>query len=467
VVVVGAGFAGLVTARELKKQGVSAIVAEARDRVGGRVHTIRLEDGTAIDVGGQWTGPGQDRIRALADEMGVRSFPTWPEGSHVSYRANARAVFRGLAPEADIETVKSFFEALQALDAMSQEVPADEPWTAPHAVEWDALTAEAWMARNLPNAAAQDLMRMAIEAVYAVEPHDVSLLFMLWYARTGRGLLYLISTEGGAQADRYEGGMQLVAERVAQELGDAVRLSQPVRRITQDAGGVAVEGDRFMYSGQRAVVALPPALAGRIDYRPPMPPLRDQLTQRTPMGSVIKCQAVYDKPFWRDEGLSGRVISDCGPVKVAFDNSPPSGAPGVLMGFLEGGDGRRMSNWPEEERRKAVLECFVRYFGPQARSPRRYIEGNWPADEWSRGCYGGVFPAGTLASCGPALREPVGRIHWAGTETSTVFPGYIDGAVRSGERAAAEVLAALAGEETAASGRRMIAGRAPARRAAR
>jgi monoamine oxidase len=301
------------------------------------------------------------------------------------------------------------------------------------------MTMQGWIDHNVESPRARDQMTTAIEAVFAAEPHDVSLLHALFYAKAGGGMLYLVSTEGGAQADRFDGGMQLVAEKVAAELGERVRLSSPVRRISQENGSVTVEADGVSVKAKLCVVTAPPSLAGRIDYSPAMPPLRDHLTSRSPMGSVIKVYAIYDTPWWREEGLSGRVVSDTGPIKVVFDNSTPEGKPGMLMGFIEGGDGRRLANIDAAERRKLALECFVRYFGDKAAKPAEYIEGNWPAEQWSRGCYGAVFPAGTLVSCGTALREPAGRIHWAGTETSEEFPGYVDGAVRSGERVAREV----------------------------
>ncbi|HEY8767834.1 MAG TPA: flavin monoamine oxidase family protein [Dehalococcoidia bacterium] len=444
VAIVGAGFAGLTAARELTRRGIDAIVLEARDRVGGRTWTIR-KDGYWLDIGGQWTGPGQDRIRALGKEMGVASFPTWPEGEHIQY-TDGMGIRRwvGAAPDQDMETMSKVVQAILALDHLAAEVPIDAPWNAPRAREWDSMTVQTWMDQNIESERAREQMCTAIEAVYAAEPHDVSLLHALFYARSGGGMFYLISTEGGAQADRFDGGMQLVAERVAAELGDRVRLSAPVRRIVQDAGGVTVEADGISVKAERCVVTAPPALAGRIDYQPAMPPLRDHLTTRAPMGSVIKVYAIYETPWWRDEGLSGRVVSDKGPIKVIFDNSPREGKPGMLMGFIEGGDGRRLSNIDAGERRKIALECFVRYFGDRAARPMDYIEGNWPAEQWSRGCYGAVFPAGTLISCGTALRGPVGRIHWAGTETSEVFCGYVDGAVRSGERVADEVAPLLA-----------------------
>ncbi len=445
VIIVGAGFAGLTAARELVKVGRSVIVLEARDRVGGRVCTHTLEDGTALDVGGQWTGPGQDRIIALGQEMGVASFPTYgADQSHIEYVNGERRVYRGAVPDGDVESLGEVVQAIMSLDQMSQEVPLESPWDAPKAREWDAQTFQGWMDANLKSDASRDRMALAIEAVYAVEPHDLSLLHMLFYARSGNGLLTLVSTEGGAQQDRFDGGAQLVAIRVAQELAHRVRLSSPVRRISQDGAGVTVEGDGFAVNGEQAVVTVPPALAGRIEYRPAMPSLRDQLTQRTPMGSVIKVQVVYDRPFWRDDGLSGRVVSDLHPVRITFDNSPIRGTPGVLVTFIEGGDGRRYSSASPDERRSAVLGCLERYFGPKAASPTHYVDRDWSAEEFSRGCYGAVFPAGTWVSCGMALREPVGRIHWAGTETATINAGYIDGAVRSGERVAAEVLETLA-----------------------
>ena len=444
VVIVGAGFAGLTAARELTSRGVPVVVAEARDRVGGRVLNHPLGGGKVIDVGGQWTGPGQERIRALGEEMGVASFPTYGEGQHIDYTDGQRAVYSGPLPDTNPAVLAEVVQAIMALDQLSQEVPTDAPWEAPRAREWDAQTVQGWMDANMKTAAARARLRTALEAVYAAEPHDISLLHMLFYARAGNGFLNLVSTEGGAQQDRFDGGAQLVAVRLAEKLGERVHLSRPVRRITQEASGVTVESDGFSFRGKRAIVTVPPALAGRIDYSPTMPSLRDQLTQRAPMGCVTKVHAIYDEPWWRKEGLSGRVVNDEGPLKVVFDNTPLSGSPGALVSFIEGGDGRRYSGLPAEERRRAAIDCLVRYFGPKAAKPADFVERDWSAEEYTRGCYGAVFPAGTWVSCGQALREPVGLIHWAGTETATVFAGYMDGAVRSGERAAAEVLECLA-----------------------
>jgi monoamine oxidase len=190
-------------------------------------------------------------------------------------------------------------------------------------------------------------------------------------------------------------------------------------------------------------VAIAPTLAGRIDYAPALPALRDQLTQRVPQGSVIKVEAVYPEPFWRAQGLSGSSYSDGSPIQFTYDNSPPGGRPGVLLGFVAGSEARRLGTLSPAARRRAVLTSFVGLFGPAATHPRSLIEHDWSAEEYTRGCYAGFLPPGVWSDYGSALRAPVGHIHWAGTETAEVFTGYMDGAVRSGERAAVEVRGGL------------------------
>ena len=275
------------------------------------------------------------------------------------------------------------------------------------------------------------------EAVWAAQPADVSLLHALFYTRSNADLETLISVDRGAQQDRVVGGSVRVAEAMAAELGSRVRLGAPVRRISHDDSGVRVQ----MRSGaeeeaDHVVVTLPPTLAGRLEYDPALPSWRDQLTQRMPAGSVIKCFAVYDEPFWRTDGLNGQAISDRGPVKVTFDNSPPDGRPGVLLGFIEGRDARIAARLGDDQRRAAVLDSFSRLFGPRAADPVRYVERDWMAEEFTRGCYGAHFTTGVWTSYGQAWREPVGRIHWAGAECSPEWNGYMEGAVRSGEAAA-------------------------------
>ncbi len=462
VAIVGAGLAGLVAGRRLAAAGLQPVVVEARQRVGGRLLNEEIGEGRVVEVGGQWIGPTQERIAALADELGVATFPTFAEGRDVmvmdgkrtTYSEFARArleLLRDLARAVPPLALIDFEQARARLDRMARQVPLEAPWEAPQARLWDGQTFATWVRRNLRTAAGRTLFELVTEAVWAAEPADVSLLHVLFYTRSGSGFNSLVGTEGGAQQDRFHGGSQRLALLMAEQLGgERVRLGCPVRRIEHGGGQVVLhagdgEGAVALRAG-RAIVAIPPTLAGRIDYDPILPALRDQLTQRMPQGSVIKTMAIYDEPFWRREGLSGQGTSDVGPARVVFDNSPPDGSPGVLLGFLEGRFARQWAARPAPERRQAILNGHSRLFGPRAAEPTGFVERVWADEEWTRGCYGCLMTTGGWTEYGRALREPVGRLHWAGAETATVWNGYMDGAVRSGERAATEVAAALEAE---------------------
>ena len=289
----------------------------------------------------------------------------------------------------------------------------------------------------------------ATEAIFGCEPRELSLLYTVFYiAASGneqnQGTFERnFNTAGGAQEQRFKGGAYRMPQRVAAQLGNRVVLNAPVRRIDQSASGVTVQSDAGVVNAKRVIVAIPPTLAGRIFYEPALPPLRDQLTQHMPQGTLMKFEAVYPKPFWRDRGLTGQTVSEIGPVKVTFDMSPESGTPGIMMGFIGGHEARTWQERPAAERRDAVLKQYAQFFGDEALHPREVVEANWSTEVWNRGCPVAVLGPGTLLDFGTELRKPVGRIHWAGTETSTYWNGYMDGAVRSGKRAASEVLAGL------------------------
>jgi monoamine oxidase len=295
----------------------------------------------------------------------------------------------------------------------------------------------------------RDIFDIIAQAVWGSDPRDMSLLYALWYMHaagneTTPGTVFrLIGTSGGAQQTRFVGGSQLISIRLARKLGDRVVLRSPVRRISQHGPGVTVVSDRVTLHAKRVIVSVAPTLVGGIEFSPPLPGPRAQLLQRMPHGSIAKAALIYDRPFWRDAGLSGQAFSDRGPVHSTFDNSPPDGKPGVLFGFIGGREGRLWARLSKAARKASVIDQMATYFGDAARRPRDYVEDRAADEVWIRGCPTAVMVPGALTSFGDTLRPPFRRVHWAGSETSTFWVGYMDGAVRSGERAAKEVLARL------------------------
>ncbi len=333
-------------------------------------------------------------------------------------------------------------QAIRELDAMAAKVPLEAPWTAADALAWDSQTVETWLQDRVTAERARNWLRAVIRGTLAAEARDLSLLHTLFVIRSAGGIAPLIDTAGGAQERRFHQGAQTISIRLAEALGGRVVLGAPAQVVRHGEAGVVVEAGGRSVAAGRAILAVPPAIAGRIGYRPAMPGWRNQLTQRVPMGSVIKVHALYDEPFWRTDGLSGLAVSDNGPVRIVYDNSPEDGSPGVLVGFIEGEQARTWARRDPAERRAGILACLTDYFGERAGRPRELLERSWADEEYSGGCYAGYFPPGVWTSFGQALREPIGRLHWAGTETATVWTSYMEGAVQSGERAADEVLAA-------------------------
>jgi monoamine oxidase len=450
VAIVGAGLAGLVTARRLMARGHSVAVLEANDRVGGRIKNHSLGGGKITEIGGQFIGPTQDRVAALARELKVGTFKTYNQGDNVLLEEGQVSRYpasSAIPPQAKF--AGDLVPALLKLDQMAAEVPIDAPWTAPRAQEWDAQTLGEWGVANIPGQSARNFLLTAANAVWGADPQEVSLLYTLAYIRgsgnesTPGSIVRLVSTAGGGQESRFVGGSQVLAIRMARALGGRLVLSSPVRRIAQSRSGVKIESTRVTVHARRAVVTVPPALVAAIEFDP-TPSRRLQIAQRFPQGNIAKAEVLYDRPFWRGSGLSGQTISDVGPLRSTFDNTPPSGSPGILFGFIGGHDARKWARLSPAGRRKAAIDNLATYFGPQARQSIGYVEGYSVTQEpWIRGCPVAIAAPGAFLDLAPALRTPVGRVHWAGTETSTFWFGYMDGAVRSGERAAAEVAAKL------------------------
>jgi monoamine oxidase len=440
VAVVGAGLAGLNAATAIRAAGRSVIVLEARDRVGGRNLDHPIAPGKVAELGGEWAGPGQDRVLALAKELGVATFETYSAGSSVYYSGGRVQTYSGDIPPANPASLVELEALILELNNMASSVPADKPWTAPNAGSWDQQTIQTWFNDNLHTQEALNLAEVAIRGVYGEEAEEISLLDLLQaISGVGGDFNTLI---GSAQSIRFVGGPQQLSEKLAARLGAAVHLGVPVAAIDQGRH-VTLHAAGRSFAARRAIVTIPKTLAGRIAYTPALPPAHDQVLQREPMGSVLKVNALYATPFWRAAGLNGQAVSDTGPIRITYDNSPPDGSPGILVGFMEGNDSRAFYGASVPARRQAALESFARYFGPQALHPVGYVDLMWAAEPFTRGAYGSFNPPGVLTSFEDPLLEPVGSVYFASSDLSAQWPGYMDGAIGSGRQTAATVLATL------------------------
>ncbi len=444
VIVVGAGLAGLTAARTLLRLGVRSLrVLEARPRVGGRTVNLKIPGGHVVEGGGEWIGPGQDRIAALAAELGVRTFPAFYEGD-TTYDLRGQ-LSRGLLPDLDARQGYDFVRVATKLDGLSEALPEGRPWAATKAAGWDSMTLADWLTREASTAFTHDVFRLITRALMAGYPERISLLWFLWYIRSAGGLLPLILNDGGAQDLRFEGGSQLLSIEMARALGDRVLLGQPVLGVRDlPSQPVQVRTRAGVLLARRVVVAMMPADLGRIRFEPGLPAQRQRLVDgwaRLTRLPIVKLSVVYRRPFWRAQGLNGAMQSDRSPIQLVFDNSPEDGSLGVLSCFMSVVEAPEFAARAARER--LVIEELVRYFGVEARKSVAYVEKDWATDPWSTGCIT-PLPPGLLSDAGPCLRQPVGRVHWAGTETAERWCGFMDGAVRSGERVAKEVDAALA-----------------------
>lgn len=449
VVVVGAGLAGLSAARKLVAGGKTVRVLEARDRVAGRNCGGFLSNGIPVELGGQWVGPGQDTVLELIGELGLETFATYDSGAAITFVDGEALRYDDASFGLPADNVAEIGRVWGELETLAASVPVAAPWQAPEAADLDRQTLDGWLAAATTDSVALRFFRLVVPTLFCAETPELSLLHFLFYIRAGNGLASMLAVTGGAQELRVVGGTHQISERMAAELGDRVQLGAVVRTIAATEEGVTVSyedadaGTTGKVAARRVIVAVPPTLAGRIRYLPPLPAARDALTQQFPAGSVIKFQVGYPAPFWREDGLSGFVTSLDDAFSVVIDNSPPDASCGVLVGFIDGAHAREAAELPTEQRHKLVVDALVKYFGAQAAEPFDIVEQDWNAEEFTRGCYGGRLAAGALTQFGKALATPVGRIHWAGAETAQEWSGYMDGAISSGRRAAGEVLAAL------------------------
>ena len=450
--IVGAGFAGLTAALRLAQAGHSLIVVEARDRIGGKVWTKYLDDGTPIDLGGTFLGPTQDRIDALLEELGLEKTPTPIHGDSLLIYKGETYRYGDDVPEVNSHSMDGVWDTLQKLSKMSLEVPNDAPWTCKKAKEWDSMSLSQFL--NDPvhklSEPALAMLRTLFIGLFTCELSELSLLYVLFQiAASGNDIEMQMKVEGGAEQDMLKGGMSTVADRMKESISKACKsddwllLDSPVRRITQNEEGVTIASDNAIVKARRAVVAIPPNLANDIDYDPPLPSTRMELLRHMPAGQCTKFITVYDTPFWREKGLSGEVTAPDEQLQMTLDTSPPDESVGVLMSFAFAKEAIELAEMPALERQKRVHLLLAQRFGLKAGNPKHYFEYDWSRDRWTRGCHVAHMAPGVMTSYGHVIREPFGRIHWATSESSPLWNGNLDGAVRAGEFVAKEVMSAL------------------------
>jgi putrescine oxidase len=441
VAVVGAGVAGLAAARRLVAEGREVVVLEARDRVGGRQWNIEL-GGEANERGGEWIAPYQSRVHELLEELGVDLFPAYRDGEdvYVDEKGNVR---RHAQDESALsaEDEHALTEGDAKLDALAKELDPEAPWEHPRARELDTITFEEWLRAEVRTEPARENLRSYLADGFMTKPaHSFSLLQGLWVIAGAGGTYELFAAEQ-CLAYRVVGGSQLIAIRMAEELGERVVLGAPVRTIRWRHGGVEVDAGHVSVAARAVVVAVAPNLAATIRFEPALPAWRMRLQQASSQGSVTKYLAVYDHPFWREDGLSGEGFAPFGLVRELYDNTPPSASVGVLCTFLPGEQADLVARMSSDARRTAILEGLASFVGPEALRALDLIETDWCAEEWTRGAYASTFGVGGLTRFGPDIRRPVGPIHWACADNAGFGNMHMEGGVRSGDAAADEVLA--------------------------
>lgn len=456
VAVVGAGLSGLTAAQALLHAGKTVIVLEARDRVGGKVYNKPLANGGVTEVGAEFVGPTQDRVLGMISDLGLHTFNTYSEGQSVLWRNNTRHLFipdpaLGGAPPVDPISLPQIANAQTQLDEWAAELNTSAPWTHPMAAKWDNQTFDDFISQYANHSDARFVLATACKAIFAGEPTELSLLYVLAYIaaagnETTVGTLgRLVAVKDGAQESRVIGGTGLIPQRLADKVGyNHIVLNAPVLSVSKKGEGYKVSSRAGIVFAKSVVLAMAPPLLRQITFNPVLPLTRQKLNEHTKMPALGKGIAIYETPFWRSTGnLSAQVNSDAGSVRVTFDSTPEDASFGAVLGFILGNEMRAIDKLSVKEGQSKIVSDYVQYYGEQAANVTEFVLFRWDLEEWSRGGPVAIAPPNVLTKYGSALRQSAGGLHFAGTETSEYWTGYMEGAIRSGERVAQEIIGSI------------------------
>ncbi|XP_053313441.1 amine oxidase [flavin-containing] A-like [Spea bombifrons] len=448
VIVIGGGISGLSAAKLLAESGLSVVVLEARDRVGGRTHTIHNKQVKYVDLGGSYVGPTQNRILRMAKELGVQTYKVNVNGLLIEHVKGKSYKFRGAFPPAYNPLVLlDYNNFMRTMDQWGSEIPAEAPWKAPRAADWDRMSMKQFIEKVCWTSSARLFAQLFVNLVITSETHQVSALWFLWYVKLCGGTGRVFSTENGGQERKFVGGSGQISEKIMERLQDRVKLERPVVRLDQSGDVVLVETlNHEIYQGKYVISAIPPVLTTQIHFKPELPAVRNQLIQRLPMGSVIKCMVYYKEAFWKKMGYCACMIieDEDSPIGYTLDDTKPDGSVPAIIGFIAARKATAMANLSKEERKRKICEYYAKVMGTEeALHPVHYEEKDWSKEQYSGGCYTAYFPPGIMTQYGSVIRQPVGRVFFAGTETATVWSGYMEGAIQAGERAAREVMSKM------------------------
>jgi monoamine oxidase len=454
VVVIGAGLSGLIAARELEQKGYKVTILEARQRIGGRCVRQRTIQNWWLDLGGQWMGQTHHLFQSLAKELGIQVFDSYIDGKTVLIWKGKRVVvpmqgdwatsFLDVSYD-DLPVSPKDREAAQLLHreflSLVNTIDAERPWVSPQARALDTQTIESWMRDRTDSDLAHYILKWytRVGGSGGFEPGDSSILHL---AQTQKA-----SPQGEvSEAWLLYGAAGQIPPLLARQIKGEIRTNAAAQTVSRQADGryevKAVDGSCLRC--RAVVVALPPALRTRIVFEPGLPAQVSGLLQRSPMGSMFKIMCVYPTAWWREQGLNGYGQGSLPTVELTADSSPPSGKPGVLAAFVAADRAVSLALKTPRERRQAILADLVQFWGQRAGDPEDYVEINWGEETWTTGGFTSYMTPGAWTSFGPAWREPVGRVVWAGTESSPRWAGFYEGAIQAGLEAAKTVESVLA-----------------------